>query len=80
MAKALVCINTESDNEDFIRNLKTLDGVNEAYSSIGAYDVVALIQADSILELKEIVAKNIRNMENVKSTLTLTMIESKTPS
>jgi DNA-binding Lrp family transcriptional regulator len=80
MAKALVCINTESDNEDVIRNLKTLDGVNEAYSSIGAYDVVALIQADSILELKEIVAKNIRNMENVKSTLTLTMIESKTPS
>ena len=80
MAKALVCINTESDNEDVIRNLKTLDGVNEAYSSIGAYDVVALIQADSILELKEIVAKNIRNMENVKSTLTLTMIESKTSS
>jgi DNA-binding Lrp family transcriptional regulator len=39
------------------------------------YDAVAMVQAESLNEVKEIVAKQIRNLENVKSTLTLTLIE-----
>jgi copper chaperone CopZ len=43
MSKALICINTESDKEDVIRNLKKVKGVDEVHSSLGAYDVEALV-------------------------------------
>jgi hypothetical protein len=40
------------------------------------YDAVAMVQGDSFSEVKDIVAKRIRGLENVKSTLTLTLVES----
>jgi DNA-binding Lrp family transcriptional regulator len=76
MPRALVFINTRSDTTDLVKDLEKLDGVSEAHSSHGMYDAVAMVHAESFSQVKEIVSKRIRGLDNVKSTLTLTLIES----
>ncbi len=76
MPRALVFINTRSDAVGLVHYLTKLSGVSEAHSSRGMYDAVAMVQGDSYSEVKDIVAKRIRSLENVKSTLTLTLVES----
>jgi DNA-binding Lrp family transcriptional regulator len=76
MPKAIVFINTQSNSAELVKDLENMEGVSEAHSSIGMYDAVAMVQAESYTMVKEIVASNIRTFENVKSTLTLTFIES----
>ena len=76
MPRALVFINTMSDAVEVIKDLEKVVGVSEAHSSRGMYDAVAMVQAESFSEVKEIVSKRIRGLDNVKSTLTLTLVES----
>ncbi len=75
MAKAIVFINTLPGTSGFMKNLEKVEGVREAHSSLGLYDAVAMVQADSLSQVKDIVSKRIRGMDQVKSTLTLTLIE-----
>ena len=76
MPRAIIFINSTSDNTKVVDNLRKVKGVSEAHSSSGMYDAVAMIQAESFSEVQEIVSKRISNLHNVKSTLTLTLIES----
>ena len=76
MPRALVFINTESEAVEVIKDLEKVEGVSEAHSSRGMYDAVAMVQAESFRAVKEIVSKRIRGLANVKSTLTLTLVES----
>lgn len=76
MPRALVFINTKSDAVEVIKDLEKVEGVSEAHSSHGMYDAVAMVQAESFSAVKEIVSKRIRGLDNVKSTLTLTLVES----
>ena len=76
MPRALVFINTISDAVEVIKDLEKVEGVSEAFSSREMYDAVAMIQAESFGAVKEIVSKRIRGLDNVKSTLTLRLIES----
>ena len=76
MPRALVFINTKYDNMEIINALTKVEGVREAHSSRGMYDAVAMVQAESYSKVKEIVTQRIRTMENVKATLTLTLVES----
>ena len=76
MPRALVFINTRSNAVEVVKDLEKVQGVSEAHSSRGMYDAVAMVQAESFGEVKEIVSKRIRGLDNVKSTLTLTLIES----
>jgi len=78
MPKAFVFINSRSNAFELVEALTKVNGVSEAYSSRGAYDAVALIQAGSLSQVKEIVSKGIRVLEDVKSTLTLTLVEPST--
>jgi DNA-binding Lrp family transcriptional regulator len=75
MPRALVFINTGVNASEIVEYLKKVEGVREAHSSLGMYDAVAMVQAESFGEVKEIVSKRIRSLDNVKSTLTLTLIE-----
>jgi DNA-binding Lrp family transcriptional regulator len=74
--RALVFINTRSDNVDVVKSLEKVEGVSEAHSSRGMYDAVVMVQGETFSDVKEIVAKRIRGLDNVKSTLTLTLVES----
>lgn len=76
MPRALVFINTRSDNADVVKSLEKVEGVSEAHSSLGMYDAVAMVQGETFSDVKEIVVKRIRGLDNVKSTLTLTLVES----
>jgi len=76
MPIAFVLINTEIGSEsDVLKTLKKVDGVVEAYSVYGVYDVIAKIKADTMDKLKEMVTWNIRRLDKVRSTLTMIVTE-----
>ena len=76
MPRAYVLINVESGSEDdVLQELKTIEGVEEAYFSYGVYDLITKIKADTMDKLKEMVTRHIRTLSKVRSTLTLIMME-----
>jgi DNA-binding Lrp family transcriptional regulator len=76
MPRAFVLINVESGSEDdVLKELKTVEGVEEAYFSYGVYDIITKIQAETMDKLKELVTQRIRTLSKVRSTLTLIMME-----
>jgi len=76
MAKAYVLITVGTGVEDnVLSDVKKIEGVKEVYVSYGAYDLIVKVVADSLDEMKEIVTHHLRTINNVKSTLTLTVIE-----
>jgi len=73
---AFVLINAEIGSEEgVLKELKKIEGVDEAYSVYGVYDVIAKVKADSMDKLKDIVTWQIRRLEKVRSTLTMIVIE-----
>jgi len=76
MPRAFVLINVESGSEDdVLKELKIVEGIEEAYFSYGVYDIITKIQADTMDKLKEMVTRRIRTLNKVRSTLTLIMME-----
>ena len=76
MPRAYVLINVESGSEDdVLKELKAVEGVEEAYFSYGVYDLITKIKADTMDKLKEMVTRHIRTLSKVRSTLTLIMME-----
>jgi DNA-binding Lrp family transcriptional regulator len=76
MPRAYVLINVESGSEDDVLNeLKSIEGVEEAYFSYGVYDLITKIKSDTMDKLKEMVTRRIRTLSKVRSTLTLIMME-----
>ena len=76
MPVAFVLINTESGSEgEVLRSLRRIEGVKEAYSVYGVYDVVAKVEAKSMDGLKNIVAFKIRRLNMVRTTLTMIVIK-----
>lgn len=75
MPRAFVLINVESGSEDeVLKELKNIEGVEESYCSYGVYDLITKIKADTMENLKEIVTRRIRALSKVRSTLTLIMM------
>ncbi len=69
-------INVESGSEDeVLKELKSIEGVEESYFSYGVYDIITKIRADSMERLKDMVTRRIRALTKVRSTLTLIMME-----
>ena len=76
MPKALVLATVEPSSEDSVLNqLKHIGGVEEAYFSYGAYDVIAKIRSNTAEDLKELITKKIRTLQEIRATLTLLMID-----
>ena len=79
MPKAFVLINTEIGSEaDVLKDLRKIEGVEEAYSVYGVYDIIAKVSAESMDKLKEIVTWRIRRLDKVRSTLTMIIVEEST--
>ncbi|MCS7368927.1 MAG: Lrp/AsnC ligand binding domain-containing protein [archaeon GBS-70-058] len=73
---AFVFINVETGTELEVRDaLLNIDGVKEVYVIYGVYDIVVKIEAEGIEELKNIISMKIRRTPNVKSTLTMIVLE-----
>ena len=73
--KAFVFITTEPEAcKTAFEDLKQLDCVSEVYLSHGVYDIVAKVNGESLEHLREGVLRKIKNITNIKSVLTLTVI------
>lgn len=76
MPSAFVLFNVEAGSEEkVLQKLRETDGMQEAYVSYGAYDLIAKVKADTMEKLKETVTYKLRIIPNVRSTLTLIMME-----
>jgi DNA-binding Lrp family transcriptional regulator len=75
---AFVLINTEIGSEaDVLKDLKKVEGVEEAYAVYGVYDIIARVKAETMDKLKEIVTWRVRRLDKVRSTLTMIVVEEK---
>ncbi|MCJ7469793.1 Lrp/AsnC ligand binding domain-containing protein [Candidatus Bathyarchaeota archaeon] len=76
MPTAFVLINTEIGSEaDVLKDLKKVEGVEEAYAVYGVYDIIARVKADTMDKLKETVTWRVRRLDKVRSTLTMIVVE-----
>jgi DNA-binding Lrp family transcriptional regulator len=74
MSLVYVLLNTEpSQMESVLKEVKEIDGVEEAYMVYGIYDICAKVKTEIPQELKGVVTK-IRSQDNVLSTLTLIVV------
>ncbi len=60
-----------------MNELLKIEGVSEAYIVYGVYDIVVKIKAPTTEALKEIISSKIRKISNVRSTLTMIVVEGK---
>jgi len=78
MHMAYVLINTEPKHmESVVSALEKLDAVVEIFPVYGVYDVVAKIQAETMEKLKDIVTWKVRSLDEVRSTITMLILEDK---
>ena len=76
MPTAFVLVNTEIGSEaDVLKDLKKVEGVEEAYAVYGVYDIIARVSSDTMDKLKEVVTWRIRRLDKVRSTLTMIIVE-----
>ena len=76
MPMAYVLITTEAGAvSSVIEFLKKIDSVKETYKVYGVYDIVATVKAETMDKLEEIVTWNLRNLDKVRSTLTMIVVE-----
>jgi DNA-binding Lrp family transcriptional regulator len=76
MPLAFVMMTADVGREaEVLNELKNIEYVKEVYLTYGVYDIVARIEADSSDKLEEIMVKRIRCLNNVKSTLTMMVVE-----
>jgi len=76
MPKAYVLINCNIGSEESVMSkLKEIDLVKEVDGTFGAYDIVVLVEADTVESLRDIITWKIRKIEKIRSTLTMMIIE-----
>jgi DNA-binding Lrp family transcriptional regulator len=77
MPEAYVLLNCDFgvDDKSIANKLKELPEIVEVNSVSGAYDLLVKVSADTMEKLKETISLRIRTIDNVKSTLSLIVIE-----
>jgi DNA-binding Lrp family transcriptional regulator len=76
MPRAFILVNVEPGAEEqALKQLKSIEGVEESYVTYGVYDLMVRVKANTMEELKDIVTQKIRTSKQVHSTLTLIMME-----
>ena len=76
MQTAYVLISCDpEDIEGIITMLNTISNISEANRVEGPYDILVKINAESHEKLKEIISIQLRKIDKIKHTLTLTAIQ-----
>jgi DNA-binding Lrp family transcriptional regulator len=76
MPRAYVLISAElGAEENLVHKLRSTTNIKEAHFVYGVYDVVVILEAPAMEELKQTIASKIRALPEVKSTLTMMVIE-----
>ncbi len=80
MPTAYILLNTQIGAEgQVLKALKRIEGVEEAHSLWGVYDIIANVKADNMEELKSIITKKIEKVSQINSKLTV-IISDRPPS
>ena len=75
MISAFVLANSVPDQSEMVLyRIGEIEGVEEAYRIWGVYDIIAVVKAETIEELKGIMLQ-IRKVKHVLSTLTLMVVK-----
>jgi DNA-binding Lrp family transcriptional regulator len=78
MQSAYVLISCDpEDSDQIISAVMNLSGLVEAKLVEGPYDIIVKIEADSSEKLKEIISIQLRRIDKIKHTLTLTAMQDK---
>jgi DNA-binding Lrp family transcriptional regulator len=76
MQTAYVLISCDpEDIEEIITMLNNISNISEANRVEGPYDILVKINAESPEKLKEIISIQLRKIDRIKHTLTLTAIQ-----
>lgn len=76
MPRAYVLFSVNSGSEERVtKEVRAIPEVQEAFVSYGVYDLVVKIKTDSMEKLKELVSHRLRTIPDVRSTLTLILVE-----
>ena len=77
MHKGFVLLNCDLGAEEYVvEELNNIPEVTNAYVTFGAYDVVAIVNADTQEAFEETVSIKVRRLSRVLSTMTLNVINS----
>jgi DNA-binding Lrp family transcriptional regulator len=76
--RAFVLINTNYgvDDDILVDQLKKIEGISEAYRIYGIYDILVKIEARTIEQIREVIGRKLKNIRNIKSTITMVAIPS----
>ena len=73
--RVLFLINAKSTDLQAVKaELEKIEGISEVYQVKGAYNLIALTEAEPFGKLKTCILRKIRNVSSIKSKLTLTLI------
>jgi DNA-binding Lrp family transcriptional regulator len=76
MHSAFVLMNAELGKETQIVNeLEKIPNVKEVYPVYGVYDVLMVIESDSMEALRETITSRVRKLDGIKSTLTMIIVK-----
>jgi DNA-binding Lrp family transcriptional regulator len=76
MPVAYVLINAEVGLvAGLVKELRNIEGVVEAYSVAGPYDIVAKVQAERFEQVAEVVTRRVHRLTGIRNTLTLFAFE-----
>ena len=75
-SKAFVLINADLGAEqDMVNQIRTIPNVIEVHVVFGVYDIVAIVEADTLEKVKETVTHRLRTLEKIRSTLTMIVVD-----
>jgi DNA-binding Lrp family transcriptional regulator len=70
--RAFVLITTEiGAMEQVLQDLKIIDGVIETFLLYGVYDIIAIVKADTMRQIKEVISGKIRRINHILTSQTL---------
>jgi len=76
MPTAYVLITSDvGSEENIIKEIRGLDDVKEVEGTYGVYDIIVKVESNSMEALKNTITSKIRSIPQVRSTLTLMVIE-----
>ena len=79
METAFVLISCEVETSDAVtKKFQLIDEVKDAITVWGSFDVVAKVTASTSEELRDVIRKKIRTIDNIRTTMSLMVTESQT--
>ncbi|MCX8182221.1 MAG: Lrp/AsnC ligand binding domain-containing protein [Candidatus Methanomethylicaceae archaeon] len=76
MPLAFVLVNVEAGTDkEVLDNIKKVPEVKQAYMVYGVYDIIVMLESETLEKLRETVTKKIRQLDKVRSTMTMIVME-----